>query len=71
MRIDELGLQVKLEAVSDLDVFRTDLAVDSSTFLGVSLREKWIEKRINFLADSLNHEDLTSLNLMLRKVEKF
>jgi hypothetical protein len=79
MRIDQFGLEIKLEARIKLNIFGTKFYGESLSFLNELSRKKWIKNWVNVLAYGFNHENFTVVNshfdslkpILLRKLNDF
>mmetsp|Transcript_20735 Transcript_20735/g.31878 ORF Transcript_20735/g.31878 Transcript_20735/m.31878 type:complete len:312 (-) Transcript_20735:10389-11324(-) len=59
VRVDELGLEVKLEGGSDLNIFRAESHHEGLALLHELAREKRVKDGVDFLANGFDHEDVT------------
>jgi len=59
MRIDQFSLKIKLELVTQLNIFRTKSDCEGLTLLDELSRKKWIKNWIDVLTDGFDHEDVT------------
>ena len=62
MRVNQLGLEVELEAVSNLDFFRAELDHECLASLDELTREERVEDSVDFLTDAFDHENLAGAN---------
>lgn len=60
MGVDQLGLQVKFERSGNFNIFSSKFDKELLAFLGELTGKQRIKYGVNILADTINHEDLTS-----------